>query len=62
MTRRDTCYLVGRRAAGLTTREAAAAWWDLACRLEAMGEMDLPKFRHLLKQIRLATITGKQQK
>lgn len=53
MTRRDQCYLVGRRAKKIENLAVAAnAWSKLADKLIAMGEMDVPKFRHLLHAIR----------
>jgi len=60
MTRRDKCYFMGRRASLLTPQQAAVAWATLARRLDAMGDMDLPKFRDLLATIRAATIAAKQ--
>lgn len=59
MTRRDQCYFVGRRARTCSIAQSAAAWLNLATRLEEMGEKDLPKFCDLLSAIRRATITGK---
>jgi hypothetical protein len=62
MTRRDQCHLVGKRAAKLDPMQAAAAWYYLAGRVEAMGaveRMDIPKFRHLLRAVRRATILAK---
>ena len=46
--------------ARLTPDQAAAAWAELARRVEALGEVDLPKFKHLVEAIRKATIAGKQ--
>lgn len=59
MTRRDQCYLVGRRARTCSIAQAAAAWTDLSARIEAMGDLDIPKFRDVLYAIRKATLTGK---
>jgi hypothetical protein len=56
MTRRDQCYLVGKRAARLKRRQAATAWLQLAYMLQEMGELDIPKYRHLIRAIRRATI------
>jgi hypothetical protein len=55
MTRRDQCYFVGRRASFLAQAQAAM-WAALAHRVEAMAEMDIPKFRDLINAIRSATI------
>jgi len=60
MTRRDRCELVGRRAGLLNDGQAATAWKLLALQLESMGDMDIPKFRDLLKAIRGATIAAHQ--
>ena len=56
MTRRDMVELVGRRAYRLHPVRAAYAWYYLAGRMEDMGSMDLPKFKHLLYTIRKGTI------
>lgn len=55
-TRRDMCYLVGRRAGRLNTVQAAQAWAFLARNMERMGELDVPKFSDLITTIRAATI------
>lgn len=60
LPRRDLCHATGRRAGKLNQRQAARAWTILAQRLEALGEMDLPKFRHLLEAIRSATVGGRR--
>lgn len=60
MTRRDTCYAVGRRMAKLAPDEAAAAWQRLATSLVEMFDMDIPKYKDLLAAIRNATIHGKK--
>jgi len=60
LTRRDRCYLLGRRASFLTGRKAAQAWRVLAHKVEAMGDMDMPKFMDLLVAIRTATIIGRR--
>jgi hypothetical protein len=59
MTRRDQCYLVGRRARTCNIAQCVAAWLDLSQRVEKMGDMDIPKFRDLIRAVRLATIAGK---
>ena len=64
MTRRDMCHLIGKRAAGLSKRQAARAWFNLAEQLMILGEPDipfLPKFDHLKTAIRWATIHGKRK-
>lgn len=58
MTRRDRCHLIGLRASRLTKAQAAAAWNELARSLEEMDLLDIPKFKHLIRAIRLATIRG----
>ena len=60
MTRRDRCYLVGRRAKRLEPPQAAIAWDELATLVENFGDRDMPKFDDLLKAIRTATIEGAQ--
>lgn len=62
MTRRDKCFLTGKRAAKLTARQSALAWHALAVQLEEeLAEMDVPKFAHLLQSVRSATIIGKRE-
>lgn len=60
LTRRDRCYLFGRRAARLTPAQAVVAWQSLAQRVEAMGDQDVPKFNDLLISIRTATLAGRR--
>lgn len=60
MTRRDKVFLVGKRATKLSKNQSAWAWHVLASQLELFGDMDMPKFRQLLRAIRVATIAGKQ--
>jgi hypothetical protein len=59
MTRRDLCYLAGKRASKLTPAQAAKAWEHLSVALEALGERDLPKFRDVIQAVRLSAIVGK---
>lgn len=59
MTRRDMCYFIGRRMKTLSVDQSALAWHALAQKLEHLADMDVPKFRHLLRSVRLATIVGK---
>lgn len=47
MTRRDRCFLLGRRMQKLTPDQAAKAWQLLGEKVEAMGELDLPKFANI---------------
>lgn len=47
ISRRDRCYLVGRRGQRLNPAQAAAAWYHLSERIEGMGDLDLPKFNDL---------------
>jgi len=57
MTRRDLCHLIGKRAALLPPNQAALAWQSLAEHLrDELGMMPLPKFKHLLRAVRTATI------
>ena len=60
MSRRDKCYLVGRRAHALTPSQAATAWAYLAGQLEEMGEIDVPKFQDLLSAIRAGTLHARK--
>lgn len=59
--RRDICYAIGHRASLLPAEEARVAWRVLAIELEAMGTLDMPKFKHLLRAIRHATIKARQE-
>lgn len=53
MTRRDKCWLVGRRAKKINQAIVAAqAWATLAEKIEDMGDMDMPKFNDLLNAVR----------
>lgn len=60
LTRRDRCYLFGRRAQAVTAAQAAAAWFHLSERIEAMGSMDIPKFNDLLIAFRVSTVRAKR--
>lgn len=62
MTRRDKCYLVGRRASKLTPLQAAKAWAYLAWKVESFGEADVPKFNDLIWAIRNGTLVAKWDK
>lgn len=59
--RRDLCAIIGERCARLSGRAAARAWASLGAELEAMQELDVPKFAHVIKAIRRATIAGSQK-
>lgn len=59
MTRRDQCFFIGKRACLLPPEEAVHAWRALSESVYAMGEMDMPKFKHLLLAIRNATIKAR---
>lgn len=61
LTRRDRCYLFGRRAVRLNPPQAAEAWYSLAEKVEAMGEMDVPKFNNLLIAFRVASVRAKRK-
>jgi hypothetical protein len=60
LPRRDLCHLAGKRALKLESHETDAAWRALATELERMGDMDLPKFKHLYAAIRKATIQARR--
>lgn len=60
MTRRDRCYLVGKRAARLSRNQSVVAWHILAMYLDRCADMDIPKFRDLLRAIRIGTIEGRK--
>lgn len=46
--------------ARLKPDQAAVAWVDFARRLEELGFVDSPKFKHLRQAIMAATSAGKQ--
>jgi hypothetical protein len=56
MTRRDKCHKVATRAAALTARQRSRAWKHLVGDLFDLGEIDIPRFRHLLESIYRSTI------
>jgi hypothetical protein len=60
MTRRDKCFLTGKRALQLSPNQATAAWRHMALFVERMGDKDIPKFADMLAAFRVATILGKQ--
>lgn len=60
LTRRDRCYLFGRRAFKLNPNQAQFAWWHLAELIERMGELDVPKFNDLLVAVRVATVRARR--
>lgn len=62
MTRRDRCYLFGRRAARLTSAQAAEAWFEFSSRIEELGEADVPKFNDMLIAFRAATVRARRVK
>lgn len=63
-TRRDLCYVLGRRTAKMDLWSAGHAWLELADFLEGMGEPSsahykhLPKFHDLINAIRTAQLRG----
>lgn len=59
LSRRDQCYLAGKRGSLLTKTEAARAWFILAEQIEGYGDIDVPKFRDVITAIRSATIRSK---
>ena len=60
MTRRDMCFLIGKRACLLRPDAAAESWYTLARILEDdLSTRDVPKFLDLAA-IRAATIVGKR--
>lgn len=62
MTRRDKCFTVGSRALRLNGVQVHVAWQTLAMELQAMGDMDVPKFKHLLKAVQRGYIKGRRAK
>jgi len=60
LPRRDMCHVIGRRAQKLSPEESAYAWQMLGRQLEQMGDLDMPKFKHLITTIRAATVCGRQ--
>lgn len=60
-TRRDRCYLFGRRGQKLPGKQMIKAWQCLSVTLEMMGDMDMPRFEHLLEAFRYATIGARQK-
>jgi hypothetical protein len=60
LTRRDRCYLFGRRAQKMTPPQAAAAWFHLAERIESLGSLDVPKFNDLLIAFRVSTVRARR--
>ncbi len=61
LTRRDRCYVFGKRAVRLTPPQAAEAWFALADKVLDMGDLDVPKFNDLLIAFRVATLRGKRR-
>lgn len=62
LPRRDQVYLVGRRMMKMRPSQRLMAWELLALRLQVMGSEEqygLPKYRDLVKAIRLSTIYAK---
>ena len=57
--RRDMCWFIGRRKNRLSAGQAAFAWFHLADGLVALGDVDLPKFRHLICNIRAAQLSAR---
>lgn len=63
-TRRDLCYVLGRRTGKLDLWSAGWAWLELADFLEGFGEPSsphykhLPKFQDLINAIRTAQLRG----
>lgn len=60
LTRRDRCYLFARSANRLNPAQAAAAWFHLAQKIEALGDLDVPKFNDLLSSFRTATVRARR--
>ena len=62
ITRRDRCFLVGKRAGLLTPGQAAKAWRQLAYLIELLGHVEgrVPKFNDLLTSVRKATIVSRK--
>lgn len=62
LTRRDRCYVFGRRALRLPPPQAAEAWYAFAEKVEAMGALDIPKFNDVLIAFRVATIRARKER
>lgn len=60
LPRRDKCLLAGKRAGMLSDSQSALAWKLLALEVMGTSELDMPKFKHLLRAIRKATIKAKR--
>lgn len=60
LPRRDKCLLAGKRAGMLSDDRAALAWNILALELLGMSELEMPKFKHLLRAIRKANIRARR--
>lgn len=60
-TRRDRCYLIGRRAQRLSPAQAADAWQRLAEKVEGFSLHDVPKFADLLSAVREATVLARRK-
>lgn len=61
MTRRDKCHLIAKRANKLNPEQSAIAWNSLILSLYDLGETEMPKFKHLLRAIRVATINASRK-
>lgn len=62
LPRRDRLHLAGKRANKLGLHQAAYAWYFLSAYLDTLGQLDIPKFYHLERGIRLATIQARKMK
>lgn len=59
--RRDQCWFLGRRMNRLNPFQAAIAWFALARRLEELGEMDVPKYMHLMTSLRAIQLKARKK-
>ncbi|HXJ75742.1 MAG TPA: hypothetical protein VNM37_22990, partial [Candidatus Dormibacteraeota bacterium] len=60
-TRRDLCYLLGRRGSRFNLLQSAEAWGILCRQLEALGEKDVPKWMDVMVAINVARISAKRR-
>lgn len=61
LTRRDRCYVIGRRGSALRPEQAFVAWYKLSEMIEEMGKMDVPKFNDLLIAFRVSTVYARRK-
>lgn len=62
LSRRDRCYLIGRRGKTLSEKNMANAWGLLCQSMVELGERDVPKFEDVIAAIRTATVRARHAK